>query len=113
MASGDPVLLWVSGPTGGRFGRGIWGCGSVTGPVRAVVEESPHWREAHARDRVRYAVDVDIAWNDEPVLVADLIAFGVDDLEVQRAPWGSNPSWLTRDQWTRVSQLLTDRHGPG
>lgn len=106
MAAGDPVLFWVSGPTGGRFGRGIWGSGHVTGPVREVIEESPHWREAHDRDRVRCAVDVDISWSDEPVLVADLVAFGVEDLEVQRAPWGSNPSWLTRDQWTQVQQLL-------
>ncbi len=106
MAAGDAVVFWVSGPVGGRFGRGIWGSGEVTGPVRDVVEESPHWIDSSGPERVRCAVDVEIRLTDEPVLVADLLTHGVDDLEVQRAPWGPNPSWLTRDQWKRVRALL-------
>ena len=106
MTPGDPIVFWVSGPVRGRFGRGIWGAGRVTGPVREVVEESPHWLDQHGRDRVRSAIDVDLTLTDEPVLVADLLAFGVDDLEVQRAPWGPNPSWLSRRQWAVVQQLL-------
>ena len=40
---------------------------------------------------------------------ADLRAAGVDDLEVQRMPAGSNPSWLSRQQWDRIGPLLGER----
>jgi hypothetical protein len=108
MTPGDPVVLWVSGPLGGAFGRGIWGSGRVTEPAHDVLEESPHWVDARGRERVRSAVGVDLEVTDEPVLLADLLSVGVDDLEVERAPWGPNPSWLSRPQWDRIRRLLPD-----
>lgn len=42
---------------------------------------------------------------------ADLRAAGVDDLEVQRMPAGSNPSWVSKQQWDRIETLLHERPG--
>jgi hypothetical protein len=37
---------------------------------------------------------------------AELRASGIGDLEVQRMPFGSNPSWVTVDQLTKINALL-------
>ena len=87
MAEGDTVLLWISGD-GRRVARGVWGVGRVVGPV----------------DDGEVAVDLPLLA--EPVTVADLLAAGVDDLEVQRMPQGSNPSWVTREQLAVIESLL-------
>jgi hypothetical protein len=42
---------------------------------------------------------------------ADLRAAGVDDLEVQRMPAGSNPSWVSRQQWDRIEPLIGESAG--
>lgn len=87
MAEGDPVLLWISGD-GRRVARGVWGVGRVVAPV----EDGE--------------VAVDLPLLAEPVTAAELLAAGVDDLEVQRMPQGSNPSWVTREQLAVIESLL-------
>jgi hypothetical protein len=37
---------------------------------------------------------------------ADLRAAGIGDLEVQRMPAGSNPSWVSKQQWEAIEVLL-------
>lgn len=90
MAEGDAVLLWVSG-NGRRLASGIWGVGHVLGPVGEGE------------------VPLDLPLLDEPVTAAELLAAGIDDLEVQRMPAGANPSWVSREQLARVEPLLPAR----
>jgi hypothetical protein len=96
MKEGDRVVLWVSGD-GRRMARGIWGLGHVTGVVDETVVEP--------------AVPVDIPLFAAALTDSDLRVAGVDDLEVQRMPAGSNPSWVSTQQWARVEALLGARHG--
>ena len=119
MAPGDPVVLWVSG-NGRLLARGIWGIGHVTAGVRdepaaAVPDRPHHWRDERTRLRVRNAVFVDIPLFDSPIPDGELRAASLGDLEVQRQPMGSNPSWLSKAQLARLEPLLPvpARHPPG
>lgn len=110
MTPGDPVLLWVSG-NGRLLARGIWGLGHVTAEVRderatATRDATSRWLDEATRRSVRHAVLVDIPLLASPVTDAELRSNGIDDLEVQRVPMGANPSWLSRDQLTRMGPLL-------
>jgi hypothetical protein len=91
MKPGDRVVLWVSGDGRARA-RGLWGAGQVTGRAH----ETPDG----------LAVPVDIPLLSAPLTDAALRAAGVDDLEVQRMPAGSNPSWVSKEQLARLEQLL-------
>ncbi|QWZ09895.1 EVE domain-containing protein [Nocardioides panacis] len=95
MQEGDRVLLWVSGD-GRRMARGIWGLGRVTGVVDQTAD--------------RPAVPVDIPLFPSALADADLRVAGIDDLEVQRMPAGSNPSWVSRQQWADIEPLLGAAH---
>jgi hypothetical protein len=94
MRPGDRVLLWLSGDGRARA-RGIWGVGRVTGQVHETAEG--------------LAVAVDLPLFSSPVSDDDLRAAGVDDLEVQRIPAGSNPSWVSTEQLARLDPLLDGR----
>lgn len=93
MTSGDRVLLWVSGD-GRLLARGIWGTGVVTAPAR---------RPAAVGGLI---VAVDIPLSTAAVTDRELRACGIDDLEVQRQPMGSNPSWVSEAQYARLEPLL-------
>jgi uncharacterized protein DUF3883 len=107
------VILWASG-NGRRMARGIWGTGYVTGlvqdaiPHAADADEVGYWLNEEARLAVTNSIDVDIPLFDTPVTDAELRAAGVDDLEVQRQPQGSNPSWVSKAQLARLEALLPD-----
>lgn len=94
MRPGDPIVLWVSGD-GRRFARGVWGWGNVTGSARPMPD---------AHDG-RLSVPVHIELLDRPVTDAELRAAGIGDLEVQRQPMGSNPSWISVPQLQGLRQL--------
>jgi predicted RNA-binding protein with PUA-like domain len=107
MAPGDRVLFWISGDGRSGLPRGVWGDGHVVAPVENWVDaEHGYWHDDGARRVVRARVRVDIELRDEPVTAADLRAFGVLDLEVQRMPQGANPSWVSVSQLARVDGLL-------
>ncbi|MEU4196726.1 hypothetical protein AB0E69_32810 [Kribbella sp. NPDC026611] len=91
MTPEDKVVLWVSG-NGRRVARGIWGLGRVIAPVDGNGHE------------VR--VQLKLPLLAEPVPAEDLVAAGITDLEVQRIPQGSNPSWLSAEQLARLAPLL-------
>jgi hypothetical protein len=55
------------------------------------------------------SVPVDIRPVASTLTDADLRAAGVDDLEVQRMPAGSNPSWVSRRQWDLIEPLLGEQ----
>jgi hypothetical protein len=110
MQPGDRILLWVSG-NGRLLARGIWGLGHVTAKVRdepadAVPDAESLWLDERTRRGVSHAVFVDIPLLDSPVTDAELRSHTIDDLEVQRVPMGSNPSWLSTEQLSRVRPLL-------
>jgi len=104
MHSGDVVVFWVSG-NGRRLARGIWGVGQVLGvdgleqPTAEVASATRELRSGGDRPRVR----VDIPLLAEPVSDQALRAWGIDDLEVQVQPQGSNPSWISIDQLARLT----------
>lgn len=85
LRAGQPCLLWVSG----RTAPGVHALGEVTG-------------EAEERDGGP-VVPVRLTRLPVPVARADLLADpAVRDAEVLRMPAGSNPSWLSPQQYAAV-----------
>jgi hypothetical protein len=100
MATGQPVLLWLSG----RERPGVHALGVVDGPVvDGPVTGDPDGP----------AVPVRLTRLTEPVdrgaLLADPVTRGA---EVLRMPAGSNPSWLSGAQFDAVLARVCDRNGP-
>ena len=86
MAAGQACLLWLSG----RDRPGVHALGRLTG-------------EPDAQDDGRPAVPVRLTLLPEPVSRADLSADPrTREAEVLRMPAGSNPSWLSADQFAAV-----------
>jgi hypothetical protein len=112
MKPGDRVVLWVSAD-GRRMARGIWGIGCVTSfvqdeiPHASNAAEVGYWLNEEACLAVTNSIDVDIPLFETPVTDVELKAAG-DDLEVQRQPPGSNPSWISNEQLARLEPLLPD-----
>ena len=84
---GDPLLLWLSGRDP-LHPRGLWAIGEMAG---------------HSD---RETVEIRLRPLSRPLTDLELRSHGIDDLEVQRQPMGSNPSWVSRRQWSRISSLL-------
>jgi hypothetical protein len=85
MAAGQPCLLWVSG----RERPGVHALGTVTGDVA----EGPGGP----------VVPVRLSLLAEPVHRAELLADPrMRNAEVVRMPAGSNPSWLSVEQYAAV-----------
>jgi hypothetical protein len=94
---GDAVLLWVSGRDR-RYVRGIWARGRVTAP--ADRDEAEPGAAAGLR------IGLELSVGTEPLVTdAELRAAGVDDLEVQRMPQGSNPSWVSGSALEQILAL--------
>jgi hypothetical protein len=86
MAPGQPCLLWRSG----RQSPGVHALGVLTGAVREDEGGGP-------------VVPVRLTPLDEPVPRVELVADPVfREAEVIRMPAGSNPSWLSAEQYAVV-----------
>jgi hypothetical protein len=96
MATGQPCLLWLSG----RNRPGVHAVGSLTGPPR--------------EDATGPVVPVRLTLLAEPVDRADLLTdAAARHAEVLRMPAGSNPSWLSREQFDAVlARVPVARLGP-
>ncbi|MGY1916444.1 hypothetical protein [Blastococcus sp. SYSU DS0973] len=93
LAPGQPCLLWLSG----RHHPGVHALGTVAG----AVDDGPGGPSVPVRVRLLH----------EPVPRAELIADpAFADAEVVRMAAGSNPSWLSADQFAAV---LARADGPG
>jgi hypothetical protein len=91
MAAGQPCLLWVSG----RVDPGVHALGALTaGPSEDDGGPVAHVRLTRLRDPLPRAA-----------LLADPVT---RDAEVIRMPAGSNPSWLSVDQFA----VVLERVGP-
>ena len=85
MAPGQPCLLWLSG----RHEPGVHALGVLTGTAR-FGDAGP-------------IVPVRLTLLEEPVPRAELLEDPrARDAEVVRMPAGSNPSWLSADQFAAV-----------
>ena len=95
IAPGQPCLLWLSG----RDRPGV----HAVGEIADGVEDRADGPVVHLR----------LALLADPVLRADLLRDPrMRDAEVLRMPAGSNPSWLSADQFAAVLDR-TDRAGLG
>ncbi len=107
MRTGDRVVFWLSGPGTGGLVRGVWGLGHVVGePEPWTDTDRGWWLDDAARHALRARVEVHVPLLAEPVPAAELRAAGVTDLEVQRVPQGSNPSWVSRPQLDALADVL-------
>ncbi|TFV65647.1 UNVERIFIED_ORG: hypothetical protein E4P37_09040 [Bacillus sp. AZ43] len=85
VAPGQPCLLWISG----RDRPGVHARGTIAGAVGNTPEG--------------FAVPVRLTLLDEPVPRAGLLTDPrMRDAEVLRMPAGSNPSWLSAEQFAAV-----------
>jgi hypothetical protein len=92
MAAGQPCLLWLSG----RDRPGVHALGTVTGSVGAGVDGP--------------VVPVRLTRLDGHVDRGDLLADPrMREAEVLRMPAGSNPSWLSAEQYAAVLDRVGDR----
>jgi hypothetical protein len=92
MCTGQPVVFWASGSrTRRRYG--VWGIGHLTGEPRPDPDGG----------RLMVPMDL-VVW--EPAARVSRDRLRADDrlraLEVLRQPQGSNPSYLTKDQFAAV-----------
>jgi hypothetical protein len=126
MRPGDAVVLWVTGSASANLIPGVWGVGYVTAPMNVEVSEDDdtrptddrqpqaddeavagYWLDLGALNRARYFVEVDLPLLDEPVSRARIQATpALAEMELLRQPQMSNPSWLTKDEWGALQQLL-------
>jgi hypothetical protein len=91
MAPGDPCLLWVSG----RADPGVHALGTLVAP--------PH--EAGEGPVVPLRLTLLVSPLPRAELLADAVLRGA---EVLRMPAGSNPSWLSADQFARVRDRIDE-----
>jgi hypothetical protein len=112
MNHGDVVIFWVSG-NGRRLARGIWGIGQVLGVYGfdQPADDGAVAGELGSPDR-RPRVRVDIPLLTEPVSDEALRGCGINDLEVQVQPQGSNPSWVSTDQLARMMAMVPSLRKP-
>jgi predicted RNA-binding protein with PUA-like domain len=111
MEPGDRLVLWVAGSSN-LMVRGIWGLGHVTRDAYDAVADDAddygYWLDQDHADRVDNVVDVDLPILVTPVSDAELREAGIDALEVQLQPQGSNPSWISKEQLAQLLPLLPD-----
>lgn len=99
VVPGTPVLLWVSGGSG-EVPSGVYAQGEVTAPVR------PREDGAETDDLPLRLRPLD------PPVPRDRLAADPDlaGLEVLRSPWGSNPSYLSREQLAALRRIVGSAH---
>jgi hypothetical protein len=107
------VVFWLSGSGTGDLTRGVWGLGHVVAEAEAWSDaERGWWLDDAARQALRARVEVDVPLLEHPLTATELRAAGIDDLEVQRVPQGSNPSWVSRAQLAALQELLPEWPAP-
>lgn len=110
FAAGQPVLFWVTGPTGAVPTPGLWGAGVVTGPLQTDGDHNDYWLAAPPTTAPMHWLPVDITLFPTPVprtvLAEDPRLYS---LEVIKNPRAANPQRVAADQLTTIGRYL-DRH---
>lgn len=107
MRPDDKVVFWLSGPGRGDLVRGVWGLGHVVSEAEEWQDTEPGWwRDEAARQALQARIEVDVPLLGHPLPASELRAADITDLEVQRVPQMSNPSWVSRTQLDRLTDLL-------
>ncbi|WP_052060621.1 protein NO VEIN domain-containing protein [Rhodococcoides fascians] len=105
---GQRVIFWVSGAEDGAMPRGIWGYGWTTGTPDFVAHPSEgYWVDDDKRIDAHSFAPTDLHLLDAPLTSAELKQIKVlDNLEVLRQPFASNPSWVNQSQLAAIQDLL-------
>lgn len=105
---GQRALFWVSGTEGGSTPRGIWGYGWTTGTLQFMAQPSEgYWVDNDKRIDSRWFAPTDLHLLDTPLVSAKLKQLkALEDLEVLRQPFASNPSWVDQSQLAAIKDLL-------
>lgn len=104
VAPGQPVLLWISGSSK-VHPAGIYAVGRTTGPATADQADDGQVAPAERRRRT-LSMPVSLSPLEPPVLRSHLLQHpALSRMEVLRMAAGSNPSFVTRAEW---SALLSD-----
>ncbi|WP_041289568.1 hypothetical protein [Kribbella flavida] len=91
IAADQPVVLWITGPSGATPQPGIWATGHATGGT----EYSPHGK---------LVMPLELSFLRTPVPRED-IAGRLPDLEVIRQPHMANPSFATSAEYAVLQTL--------
>jgi hypothetical protein len=105
---GQRALFWVSGAEDGAMPRGIWGYGWTIGTLRFVAQAPEnYWVDDYKRIDSHCFAPTDLDLLDAPLTSAELKQLkALDDLEVLRQPFASNPSWVNQSQLATIEDLL-------
>lgn len=109
IQAGQRAILWMSGATTGNAPRGVWGIGWTVGPRYEGVAGGGYWLDQKHAEAVKFLVPTSIrVLADTDRVRADEISrsSGLQDLEVFTAPFGSNPSWISKEQLAKLEKLL-------
>ncbi|WP_033258648.1 MULTISPECIES: hypothetical protein [Kitasatospora] len=101
MATGDPFVLWLSGPRGG-----VVACGSLTGPARWEGTPNPaFWAEPPAPAHfVPLTVD---RWLPTPLPARTIRAVpAFATATIVTMPGGRNPHRLSVTQWDHLTSMI-------
>ena len=112
MTADDPVVFWISGPTGAQPIPGIWGVGTVLGPIERG-EPDKDWTNPKKAGKAEWFVPVYIEFFAQPISRDELKQHPeLRDLAVIRFPNGPNPSRITASQWDALQELLPEESPP-
>lgn len=114
LAAGQPAILWVSGPTKGALVTpGIWGIGSVSGSARwsprgsKAAAQKSHYKDLKKGQAATYWVPLEVNLLPNPldrkIIAGDSI---LKNAEVFKQPQGSNPSFLTKEEYRALGRLI-------
>lgn len=114
MRKGDPVVFWVAGKReGDPVFRGLWGVGRLAGEpqMNPAGEQDPDdslWLDLEKEATHDYGVLADLPLLEEPI-PADVLENDpvLRDCEIFRAQQVGNPSFLTKQEYESLQQILS------
>jgi hypothetical protein len=98
---GQPVVLWLTGPTGARLAPGVWMVGYASGDITDDPDDDP------AEPRRAQVHVMDMLALPTPLPRADIVNHrATASMEVLRQPFGPNPSYLTPTEQAGLEHLI-------
>lgn len=122
MEVGDRIVFWVSGTLRKELPPGVWGIGKLTSERYWVNEDEDlngsYWLDEGKGSEAGYSINTAIPLitdeNYRRIVSRESLknrsAFG--SMEVLRQPQGSNPSYLTKAEFSALEKLLNRKSSP-